>query len=79
MLVDDRSAILTRQEFDELLEYSLSVPTGTTIGKRWKRKCTDCWLMGEYEPDPEKKEGWVQIRWRVILEIIEPPVRKEAV
>ena len=28
---------LTQTEFDELLEYSISIPTGTTIGKRWKR------------------------------------------
>lgn len=29
--------ILTKQEFDELPEYSCSMPTGTTIGKKWKR------------------------------------------
>jgi hypothetical protein len=28
---------LTRKEFDDLLEYSCTLPTGTTIGKRWKR------------------------------------------
>ncbi|MBW8001732.1 MAG: hypothetical protein FVQ80_06880 [Planctomycetes bacterium] len=28
---------LTKEEFDDLLEYSMSVPTGTTIGKKWKR------------------------------------------
>jgi hypothetical protein len=28
---------LTQKEFDTLLEYSTSIPTGTTIGKRWKR------------------------------------------
>jgi len=28
---------LTRAEFDALLEYSCTVPTGTTIGKRWKK------------------------------------------
>lgn len=27
---------LTRQEFDALPEYSCSLPSGTTIGKRWK-------------------------------------------
>ena len=28
---------LTQKQFDNLYEYSGSVPTGTTIGKRWKR------------------------------------------
>lgn len=28
---------LTRQEFQDLPEYSCSLPTGTTIGKRWKK------------------------------------------
>ena len=28
---------LTRREFDRLYEYSDTLPTGTTIGKRWKR------------------------------------------
>ncbi len=28
---------LTQKEFDDLLEYSMSLPTGTTIGKQWKR------------------------------------------
>ncbi len=28
---------LTRHEFDRLGEYSCSLPTGTTAGKRWKR------------------------------------------
>lgn len=29
--------VLTKSDFDELPEYSCSIPTGTTIGKRWKR------------------------------------------
>jgi len=28
---------LTKRELDGLAEYSCTVPTGTTIGKRWKR------------------------------------------
>lgn len=31
---------ITRAEFDALPEYSCSLPTGTTIGKRWKRNET---------------------------------------
>ena len=29
---------LTKKEFHDLLEYSISQPTGTTIGKEWKRR-----------------------------------------
>jgi len=31
------SISLTQKEFNDLLEYSTSVPTGTTLGKVWKR------------------------------------------
>lgn len=30
---------LTKKEFDNLPEYSCSIPTGTTIGKQWKKNC----------------------------------------
>lgn len=38
---------LTAAELDRLLEYSASLPTGTTIGKRWRRnvnayRCATC-------------------------------------
>ena len=40
---------VTQKEFDNLLEYSRSIPTGKTIGKQWKRRCVnDQWLLGEY-------------------------------
>jgi len=60
---------ITTKEFDDLLEYSASLPTGTTIGKRWKAHRVhdglDYWLMGEYTPhlDPEM----VGIKWRKII------------
>ena len=61
---------LTLAEFRALPEYSCSVPTGTEIGKRWKRRIPyhgePCeWFLGEYvEPDAEQKEkGQVGIQW----------------
>ena len=53
MLVEGDSAYMTMREFGELLEYSCSLPTGTTAGKRWKRgwpyvEPRISWLMGEY-------------------------------
>lgn len=38
MEVDDKTALMTQKELEGLPEYSSSIPTGTTIGKRWKRK-----------------------------------------
>lgn len=41
---------LTQEEFDKLREYSCSLPTGTTIGKRWKRN-QNAFAPGDNEPD----------------------------
>ena len=32
---------LSKKQFDNLLDYSTSIPTGTTIGKQWKRQLWD--------------------------------------
>lgn len=68
MLTDDKSVILTQKEFDDLPEYTISLPTGTFIGKQWKRDMEWCkrgWVMGEYtnHPDP----NLVGIIWRDIF------------
>ncbi|KKM74952.1 hypothetical protein LCGC14_1395140 [marine sediment metagenome] len=71
MLVDDKTAVMDPRDFEDLLEYSASLPTGTTIGKRWKAKRCDGWVMGEYEElDQDQYPGEVLIRWRVI-EVVE--------
>jgi hypothetical protein len=53
---------LSKSEFERLLEYSASMPTGTTPGKRWKRLDgahdmrfirsggVPVWIVGEYDP-----------------------------
>lgn len=63
--------ILTRVEFHMLPEYSCTIPTGTTIGKRWRRREPygapeerAAWFMGEYVPSP--MPGHVGIHWRRI-------------
>jgi hypothetical protein len=56
---------LTRAEFDALPEYSTSIPTGTTIGKRWKRNMGNgVWWMGSYAEHPDPK--LVSIVWNLI-------------
>jgi hypothetical protein len=61
---------MTTAEFDRLPEYSGSLPTGTTIGKRWKRNtnyyreswAAPKWFIGEYtELIPETAQ--VLITW----------------
>lgn len=61
---------LSTPQFEEMPEYSCSLPTGTTIGKRWKRNLNfgtrekAVWWMGEYVEDPEP--GRVGIEWKEI-------------
>jgi len=60
---------MTQAEFDALSDYSASLPTGTTVGKRWKRRNvyqdeSKGWRLGEYvEHDNPELVG---IRWRNI-------------
>lgn len=54
ILVDHASAVMDETEFDKLGEYSCSMPTGTTVGRRWKRgpaynaTANGGWLLGEW-------------------------------
>lgn len=60
--------VMTQAEFDALPSYSCSLPTGTIVGKRWRRGHPYAnpthWWLGEYieHPDP----GYVGVRWRLI-------------
>lgn len=44
----EKTAEITRQHFDSLLEYSASNPTGVVIGKQWKRCTRGKWYLCEY-------------------------------
>lgn len=80
---------MTRAELaklkDEVGEYSCSIPSLTTIGKRWVRNDAaytiappepERWALGEYieHPDPAKREKLVRIRWTLIDVVDLPPV-----
>ena len=72
-VITSEEVVLSPKAFQELREYSCSLPTGTPIGKQWK--CDDSkwkkpgpdpvWWMGEYveHEDPER----VGIKWRKIV------------
>ena len=69
---DQRKVWLTLEQFDALDDYSCSVPTGTTIGKKWRRRVPyeypitkdTRWYQGQYvhHSDP----GKVGIQWSLI-------------
>lgn len=63
---------MTPVELNALPEYSCSLPTGTTIGKRWRKRIPyytnqplQCWLVAEYvdHPDP----NLTGIKWRQVV------------
>lgn len=56
---------LSQAEFDALPEYSLSVPTGIYIGKRWKRRGADGWYVAEIVDSggfPEMQISQIEIK-----------------
>lgn len=74
---------LAQAEFDRLLDYSASIPTGKTIGKRWKRcilrwrddeaAVADVanWRIGEYTRLSKDYPGDIDITW-YMPRIVEP-------
>lgn len=67
----DKVAYMTMAEFNALLEYSTTLPTGQTEGKVWKRqsnigacqrkpKTPPKWLLGEYG---KVADGHIAIHW----------------
>ena len=80
----DEEDVLTVDEFLEMAEYSATLPTGTTIGKKWLRDNNEPrrfhgvepdakpdWWTGEYVPDADPK--MVGIKWRRVKLVIKKP------
>lgn len=62
---------LTQGQFESLLEYSTTIPTGKTIGKQWRRQLyygehRGEWVRCEYVPDKEDPEQYVGMEWKRI-------------
>ena len=55
---------LTQKQFDNLLEYSLTNPTGVTIGKQWKRLSRGNWYLCEYVPS--EQGGYADVATKLI-------------
>ena len=76
--ISDTEILITRRQFDELAEYSTSMPTGAYEGKCWKRqeyervghgenmrlRYTGRWHLGFY--GHSDKPGYVSNNWRLI-------------
>jgi hypothetical protein len=73
---------LTRAEFDAMDEYSATLPTGTTAGKKWKRhdgaydlSCEKpIWIIGEYDPDDDGKSPNIKINWYIPVLRLDAPI-----
>ncbi len=60
---------LTQEAFESLPEYSHSLPTGTTIGKQWKRKVSKTqWDLVEYTKHQDPALVGISYRRIVIRE-----------
>lgn len=65
--------VLSVADFEALAEYSCTLPTGTTIGKRWKCRLpyretpgvAPTWYLGEYYDIGDPTE--VGVRWSLIV------------
>ena len=78
---DNKIVFLTLAELSQLPNYSWSVPTGQTLGKRWRcnnndrpfrsleqvNELPEDWYMGEYYMDDTIPEGQIGIRWRKMV------------
>ena len=78
LLLDDTHALCSPEDFEAMLEYSASYPTGMYLGKVWKarelRLHLDSggprfvWFLGEYVPCHLPDQ--IGIKWRS-LEVVE--------
>ena len=75
-LMNSGAVQLSRNAFDQLMEYSSSLPTGQRPGKVWKAQFRSGWFLGRYgKPYPEGHEhhGQIPIGWWPIYIIGQAP------
>jgi len=64
--IDEHHAIMEKEAFDKLLEYSASIPTGVYAGKMWKAHIGSKWFLRWYENMDDNK---CSINTRLILDL----------
>lgn len=65
ILLDDTHALMRKRDFDQLSEYSHTIPTGKYVGKMWKAKQGEKWYLVWYDFDPDPQ--YLAIPTREIL------------
>lgn len=70
MLVDRTHALMSKDEFDDLAEHSLSIPIGPlVVGQQWRRCVTSdgahVWFLGEVVE--RLSPTTVNVLWREII------------
>lgn len=78
---------MTQRELDELGEYSASLPTGQTPGKRWKCEVGSYdrqfiaaggkpyWMIGEFDPNDDGKGKTIKLNWYLPVARVKAPSR----
>lgn len=67
MLLDDETAIMTKEVAAQVDRYDHSYPTGLYPHKIWKRACVEGDFMCEVLENPEP--GKVTLKWREMMVI----------
>jgi hypothetical protein len=68
VLIDDDVAMMSQASFDQLIEYSTSIPSGVYDVKIWKRRVTRSkWLLCWYGPAPNPNQCSINTREIVIV------------
>ena len=65
-IVSYKYVLMTQKEFDELLEYSSSVPSGVYIGKLWKSHWSGIWKL-VWLSEGDKEKTYLNNNYREIL------------
>jgi hypothetical protein len=65
VLVDETHALLEKQDFEQLLDYSRSRPTGVYVGKMWRCFFREGWFLCWYGAGD--KPGTCRAHFRQLL------------
>lgn len=68
ILIDDDHALMTRATFEQLLEYSTSIPSGKYIGKMFKSRRFGCWYLRWYDHDPDPTILFIECRTILLVD-----------
>jgi hypothetical protein len=68
VLIDDKCAVMPRKSFDELYDYSGSVPSGVYDGKMWKAQKSGVWYLRFYAPCEDRNRCSIMSLPILILE-----------